>query len=85
MMLRKQIVALLLALTLVPAFALAQEEKKATVVKYDEGSVVPSSVPSLISYAVRLYPLLLFFPEFYRIQQLFQGAREINLPKSLSG
>ncbi len=38
MMLRKQIVALLLALTLVPAFALAQEEKKATVVKYDEGS-----------------------------------------------
>jgi hypothetical protein len=34
---RKQIFAVLLALTLIPAFALAQE-KKATVAKYDEGS-----------------------------------------------
>ena len=37
MMLRKQIVAALLALALVPAFALAQE-KKATVEKYDSES-----------------------------------------------
>ena len=35
MMLRKQIVAVLLALLLVPVFALAQE-KKATVEKYDK-------------------------------------------------
>jgi hypothetical protein len=37
MMLRKQIVAVLLAFMLVPALALAQE-KKATVEKYDSGS-----------------------------------------------
>ena len=37
MMLRKQIVAVLLALLLVPVFALAQE-KKATVEKYDSES-----------------------------------------------
>ncbi len=37
MTLRKQVVAILLALTLIPAFALAQE-KKGTVDSYDEGS-----------------------------------------------
>lgn len=37
MTLRKQIIAILLALMLVPAFALAQE-KKATVAEYESGS-----------------------------------------------
>jgi hypothetical protein len=37
MTLRKQVVAILLALTLIPAFALAQE-KKGTVDSYDSGS-----------------------------------------------
>lgn len=37
MTLKKQVVAILLALTLIPAFALAQE-KKGTVSGYDEGS-----------------------------------------------
>ncbi len=38
MMLRRQIVAAILALTLVPALTLAQEEKKATVSGYDSES-----------------------------------------------
>lgn len=37
MTLKKQVVAILLALTLIPAFAFAQE-KKGTVESYDEGS-----------------------------------------------
>jgi hypothetical protein len=38
MTLRKQIIAIVMAWMLLPAFALAQEEKKGTVSSYDAGS-----------------------------------------------